>query len=41
MLPQDPGFLPSGACPVGGAAAVAWLLLPLLAVLSAFLLLSQ
>jgi hypothetical protein len=41
MFPQDPGFLPSGACPVGGA-AVAWLLLlPLLAVLSAFLPLSQ
>ncbi|KAF8724668.1 hypothetical protein HU200_020941 [Digitaria exilis] len=33
LLPQDPGFLASGACPVGGA--VAWP--PLLAVFSAFL----
>jgi hypothetical protein len=35
-FPQDPGFLPSGACPASASGAVAWL--PLLAVLSAFLL---
>lgn len=33
LLPQDPGFLESGACPVG--CSMAWL--PLLAVFSAFL----
>jgi hypothetical protein len=37
VLPQDPRFLPSGTCPVGGAVAS----LPLLAILSAFLLLLQ
>ncbi|RCV24324.1 hypothetical protein SEVIR_5G074400v4 [Setaria viridis] len=35
-FPQDPGFLPSGACPASASGAVAWL--PLLAVFSAFLL---
>jgi hypothetical protein len=35
MFPQDPGFLPSAACPV--SSAVAWL--PLLAVFSVFLVL--
>ena len=37
VFPQDPGFLPSGACAV--SRAVAWL--PLLAVLSAFFVLLQ